>query len=314
MDKAAYREMKFVENFIEFGALHRARVAWSLLQRFEDVPEEEGSVRGSIALDVLQTYLNAYEDVVLWLQVLRNWNPEETSVARLLERARFFPRHMEDLERLEMHSIIEGNTSESFAGTFRLPYRDIDNWERVNPASRERLRREIDELARLCNVFFWDAHYLAESGELALWRAWNKTKHGLFVTLTHSHTWGNVIMVHTDPEDLSNAYELPARYYDLAGLLVQTFIGCVFLGRTLNVLYQIGYQRIPDVSWLRMATGMDMLKISREKIGAVLAASRIPRQDLLLGSGERAQPRHFHPVFGWEFANDWWPSRSAQED
>lgn len=314
MDRDAYREMKFVENFIEFGVLHRARVAWSLLERFLSVPEEQESIRGSIALDIFQTYSNTYEDVVLWLLVLQNWNCEDTSITDLLDKVRFYPRQTQDSDRLEMHSIMHGGTGESFARTFRIPYKETDNWDRVNPASRDRLRGEIDQLARLSNVFFFYAYYPMESGELALWRAWNKTKHGLFVTLTRSYTRGNVIMVHTDPKDLSNAYEIPARYYDLICFLVNTFIGCVFLGRTLNVLYQIGYQRIPDVSWLPLAINMDMRKISHEQMRAVLTASGIPRQDLMLGAGPRSQPRYFYPVFGWEFADDWWSRPGVRED
>lgn len=76
MDKSQqdeYHEQRFLENFIEFGALHRARVAYECLQRFKRVEQQSEATRASLALDILQTLLNTFEDVAIWLVIIPKW-------------------------------------------------------------------------------------------------------------------------------------------------------------------------------------------------------------------------------------------------
>ncbi|MGD0114979.1 MAG: hypothetical protein ABSC13_03100 [Dehalococcoidia bacterium] len=306
MDEQANREMKFVENFIEFGALHRGRVAWGLREQFTRTPNERANMRASLALDLVQTYLNTYEDIAIWLHVLQKWVRRQGNVTQLLDRERAVgQRHrISHLQRLSVPE--SGHTGESLARRLGLPYRDRDNWEAVHPSSRDRLRRDIDELARLSNALFSGAQSWTRSGDLGLWRAWNKTKHGLFVTLRRSRAGaGNILTIHVNPDDLGERYELPVQDRQLVRLLVRTFMGCVFLGRALDIVYQLRFQRVPEVSWMAHAAAMNMTEVSREDIEEVLSASHVQRQSWLLGPGPHDPPYELESTFAVKLASGW---------
>jgi len=315
MDKQAYREMTFLENFIEFGALHRARVAWGILEQFKHTPEEQANLRASLALDLVQACLNTYEDVTIWLQIMRKWTRGTASITELLDKE--YTEHSEDAYggTLDQLKVLEfGGDAANLARALGVPYRDTDNWELVSEESRERLRGEMDELARLFHIFFWDHHTRRKTGEWSVWRAWNKVKHGIFVTLTVSEKgWGNILTVHTDPGDLSKGYEIHVGDPDLIWLLVRCFVGCVLVGRALNILYQFRFQRIPQVSWLAQAATMNMREINPTDIQGVLTSSHIDRQSLLLGAGPTKWPRYFGQVFGIELSPEWWRPADSSE-
>jgi hypothetical protein len=144
---------------------------------------------------------------------------------------------------------------------------------------------------------------------------WNKVKHGIFVSLTVSEKgWGNILTVHTDSGELSKGYEIRVHASDLTWLLVRCFVGCVLVGRALNVLYQLRFQRVPQVSWVAQAATMNMREINPVDIHDVLTSSHIDRQSLLLGAGPVEWPRYFGPVFGITLSPDWWKSTGRPAD
>jgi hypothetical protein len=159
MDRKSFREMKFLENFIEFGALHRARVGWGVLEQFKCTPEDQVTLRASLALDLVQTCLNTYEDVAIWFQIMQKWfgdaaNRGTATIMALLdnewtEHSKLAYSTQDQLKVLEF-----GGDAAGLARALGIPYRDTDNWEQVREESRELLRGEIDQLARLFNIFF----------------------------------------------------------------------------------------------------------------------------------------------------------------
>lgn len=313
-----YREQRFLENFIEFGSLHRARVAYECLQRFKRTRRTEQSTRASLALEILQTYLNAFEDVGIWLTVVPKWLAGKgglvemlSSYAKIGEREfrtkpkrRTKPKNYSTIQQLTFHGAY--SQPHALANKFRLAYHDHE--------------LEIKELSRLFNVFFEEAEKVTpcldapgaapsrdSAGaiyyDLAAWTVLNRLKHGLFVTL--SDEAGAGVCVHTNPEDFGQYWEVRVKYYSLVKLVALTFVGCIFLGRLLSLVYESRYHAAPSVSWLEASFRVNLKRLDPYQIGRVLRASHVPRRyDLLTEVSHRE--RVVEPYLFGELSANWW--------
>ena len=322
-ERARYLEQKFLENFIEFASLHRARVAYECLQRFKRIRRHDETPRASLALEILQTYLNAFEDVGIWLTVIPKWLAGENPLAKLLSssadtRPRMRPKYSNQ-EQLVFHGLY--STPEGAARRLRLPYHDheFDAWD-IAPDRREPLRRELNEMSRLFNAFFWEAEKVtarldAPGGaprrdatgairfDLAAWGVLNRLKHGLLVTLSDEAGVG--VCVHTNPEDLGECWEIRVNYYSVARLVAVTFLGCLLLGRLLSLVYQSRYRVVPSVSWLEASYRLNLKRLDPYQIARVLRASRVPQRYHLLGAASQRE-REIHPALFGELSSNWW--------
>jgi len=323
-----YREQRFLENFIEFGSLHRARVAYECLQRFRRIRRENQATRASLALEILQTYLNAFEDVGIWLIVVPKWLAGKGGLLELLSsrikrderQPRMRPKYS-TLEQLAFYG--QYSTPDALARRLRLPYHERE-FDTANIAAdrREALRLELKELSRLFNVFFWEAERVTpcldapgatprrgRTGDiqcdLAPWKVLNRIKHGLLVTLSKPENRGAGVCVHTNPEDFEEYWEIPVRYYSLTKLVALTFVGCLFLGRLLSLVYQPRYHAVPAVSWLEASIRVNLKRLDPYQIERVLRASRVPRRYDLLAAVSH-QERVVEPYLFGELSANWW--------
>jgi hypothetical protein len=290
MDKnEIYRQRKFVENFMEFGALHRARVALGLVERLRDEPNENRSVRASLMLEIVQNYLNSFEDVALWLKVIHKWTAEDFDIIGALAKARFNPAREDTLQRLIEHGLLRGGTAEDFARRHGIP---LDAY----------FKSEVAELARLANVMGWETTHSA-AGKIEIWHVWNKAKHGTFVTLSRSSEWGDVLRIHVDPSDLSDAAEIRVHGFSAINFMAKTFLNCMFLGLTLNVLFQVRYQTRPEVSWLAASNGVNLFQLNIADIRRILTSNQVPRQEHWM-FGKTHFKRLIEPAYGFELVRD----------
>lgn len=308
-----YRDQRFLENFIEFGSLHRARVAYECLQRFKRRGTEQ-STRASLALEILQTYLNAFEDVGIWLTVVPKCLAGKGGLVELLssQTESTFRIRYRNMQQLAFHGAYSG--PDALARRLRLPYQDHEfNAWGIPEERRQPLRLELGELSRLFNVFFAEAEKVRPSRkgtgaiyhDLVAWKVLNRIKHGLLVTLSEPETRGAGVCVHTNPQDFEEYWEIRVGYYWLAKLVALTFVGCLFLGRLLSLVYQSRYHAVPAVSWLQASFHVNLKRLDPYQIARVLRASRVPRRYDLLGAVSH-QERVVEPYLFGELSANWW--------
>ncbi len=307
MDHAAYYEMKFLENFIEFGALHRVRTCWNLLSQFEVLSDEDENLKGSIALAITESFLNSHEDLALWLQALDEWvGPNTPHILKALEAARFssgsFYLDVKHLKKIAKLGVASGR---DLAARFQLPYDERSDWAWVRPEAKVWIREELDRLATILYRFFYDALYLRRgTSELILWKAWNKSKHGARVMLTRNSSLGPLVTIRLDPDDPKESFHVRARSREIRLLVAKTMLGNVFLGRLLNLLFQKRYGQPPDVSWIELSLELNTQSLSRATMSSVLQSSRIPRQDLAIEPKSLAMLVDYCPS-DIQLADDW---------
>ncbi len=306
MDRDMHYDMMFMENFIQFGALHRAKVSWSLLKRFDQLGDEDGSERASIALEIVQTYLNAHEDLALWLQALDEWARDPTvRVQEALHKAKFWAgKQGFDEQHGVLVAKLRVGSGRGLAKRFGLPYDDDDDWSWTLPEAREWIREETDELAGLLYRFFGNALDLRNGAQLTFWKAWNKAKHGLQVVHAYDHNGSGSVTIRLDPVDSSRDIGVSVQPGSLRRFVVASFLGNMFLGRLLNLLYQKRFEDLPDVKWLGTAVNMDSRKVSKKDLSDILESSVAARQDLVLDPRQPPALARFFPT-GFELEDDW---------
>lgn len=173
---------QFLENWLQFSAFHRARIASHLARSFQTATDE--GLRTSILLSCLQEYSQSFEDLGIWAEAIRLHSVGKGNLAPCMDKASvIWPEFFDKLSAA---------TADEYAALYGLP-------PLSTVAEDQRLEYE-----RTIAAWCQQAHRVAsnmlkrtEGNQLLLYRLLNKMKHGMLISaLTYDDA--SVVFVHPE--------------------------------------------------------------------------------------------------------------------
>ena len=252
---ALQSESDFFENWLQFAAVHRARVSFMLgeLNTASRSPLE----KGSLALALLREAGQAMEDLGRWSIAIRDHADTGDALPICLDRS--------NLVWIEFFRELGRADADELARLFSLP----------RPSTKPpEYGQFLDHVAHDAALVGRYALATDPSGTILMNRWLNKEKHGLLFSLGTSEAGLDALLMHPlGATGTPHLQELSAEFHRTTQRW--TLRVCLLLGVLGAQWYAFTYGRSPAVGWGALLGDVDLLAIDAAKVGAILGSGML---------------------------------------